>query len=411
MVIKDRLQHAWNAFIGKDDINIGLGYSTSQSTYRSVNNVSKGSITSTIFNRIAIDASMASFSHVKVNPENEDEEVVHSGLHECLTVEANIDQSHIQFMHDLIYSMFDEGVVAVVPVDTTLNPELTGSYDIKTLRVGRITSWYPRHVEVELYNDNTGQNERITIEKRNVAILENPLYAVVNGENSTLKRLINKLSQMDNVDTTTASGRLDLLISVPYAIKTKAQQEMALQRIKDIENQLANGKNGIAYIDGTETVTQMNRPVNSQLKETVAELKQELYNQLGLTQAIFDGTAGEQEQRNYYNRAIDPLLETVVAEFTRKFLTKTARSQGHKIKHYRDIFKFVSIEVIAQLGDTFRRNSITSSNEIRRIINLRPSSDPRADELFNPNIADKNQSISGPAPEPQATEPKEEPTG
>lgn len=407
MVIKDRLQHAWNAFMGKDSTNIGLGYSTSQSTYRSISNVSKGSITSTIFNRIALDAAMAQFKHVKVNPENEDEEVIYSGLHECLSVEANIDQTHIQFIHDIVYSMFDEGVVAVVPVDTTLNPKVSGSYDIKSMRVGRITSWYPRHVEVELYNDRTGQNERVTLEKRNVAILENPLYAVVNGENSTLKRLINKLSQMDNLDDTIASGRLDLLINVPYAIKTKQQQEMALQRIKDIEVQLASGKNGIAYIDGTEKVTQMNRPVNSQLKETVAELKQELYNQLGLTQAIFNGTAGEQEQRNYYNRSVDPILETIVAEFTRKFLTKTARSQGHRVKHYRDLFKFVPVEIIAQLGDTFRRNQIASSNELRRIVNLKPSNDPRADELFNPNIADKNQTISGPSAQPSSEPPEE----
>lgn len=391
MAIKDRIQHAWNAFITKEVYSTNRGYSSSHALHKTVTVFNKSGITSTIFNRIALDVAMSSIKHVKIDKDNEDEITVESGLNNCLNVEANIDQSHIQLIHDIVYSMFDEGVVAVVPTETNLNPELSGSYDIHTLRVGRITNWYPQHVEIDLYNELTGQNERITMAKRHVAIIENPLYSVVNGDNSTLKRLMKKLAQMDNIDDLAQSGRLDLIVSLPYAIKTKLQEEMALERIANLEAQLAQGSHGIAYIDGTEKVTQMNRPVNSQIKETVEYLTQELYNQLGLTNSIFNGTAGETELRNYYSRSIDPILDTIVSEFTRKFLTKTARTQGHKIKHYRDLFKMVPVEVIGQLGDTFRRNYIATPNELRRAVGWRPSNDPRADELFNPNIADNNQ--------------------
>lgn len=331
---------------------------------------------------------MTGFKHVKINQDNEDVTDMKTGLNNCLTVEANIDQTHIQFIHDLVYSMFDEGVVAVVPVETTINPLISGSFDINSLRVGKIVSWFPKHVEVQLYNDSTGQNERITIEKKNVAIVENPLYAVVNDENSTLKRLIRKLNQLDSVDDT---GRLDLIIGVPYAIKTETQRQMAEKRIKDIESQLAFGRNGIAYIDGTEKVTQLNRPINSQLPEEINSLTQQFYNQLGLTKTIFDGTASESELKIYYSRTIDPIVEYILAEFNRKFLTKTARTQGQSIVSYRDMFKTVTVEAIASLADTFRRNYIASGNEIRKIVGLKPSNDPRADELFNPNIADNNQ--------------------
>jgi hypothetical protein len=338
-----------------------------------------------------MDVSMTSFKHVKINPENEDVTNLTTGLNNCLTIEANIDQTHIQFIQDLVYSMFDEGVVAVVPVETTLNPKETGSYDINSLRVGKIVGWFPRHVDVNLYNDITGQNERITIEKKNVAIIENPLYAIMNDENSTLKRLVRKLNQLDDIDAMAASNRLDLLISVPYAVKTTSQRQMAENRIKDIEAQLASGRNGIAYIDGTEKVMQLNRPVNSQLPETVDKLESKFYNQLGLTANIFNGTASEVELRTYYSRTIDPVVSNIVAELRRKFITKTARTQGQDIVSYRDMFKTVTVESVAQLGDTFRRNSIASANEIRKIVGLKPSSDPRADELFNPNIADNNQ--------------------
>jgi hypothetical protein len=393
MKVKDRLKHAWNAFNNNDRLNTyDYGYSSARPAYS--NNVfySTSSYVSSIYNRIAMDASMTSFSHVKINPDNDDTTDMKTGLNNCLTVEANIDQTHIQLIHDLVYSMFDEGVVAVVPVDTTLDPTLSGSYDINSLRVGRVLSWYPKHVDVWLYNDNTGFPERITIAKNNVAIVENPLSAVINRENSVLKRLIRKLSQLDVTDD---NSRLDLVISVPYGIKTETQKQMAMKRIADIESQLAGGRHGIAYIDGTEKVMQLNRPVNSQLLEEITMLTQQFYNQLGLTQNIFNGTATEGELRTYYSRTIDPIVNSITAEFTRKFLTKTARSQGQVISSYRDMFNIVPVETIATLGDTFRRNGIASSNELRKIIGLRRSNDARADELFNPNIADKNQNATG----------------
>ena len=252
-------------------------------------------------------------------------------------------------------------------------------------------NWFPKHVLVEVYNENEGKFEQITLEKSFVAIIENPLYSVINDENSTLKRLIIKMNQLDDVDQTAASGRLDLLVHIPYGIKTEAQLKMANDKITNIEKQLATGRNGIAYIDSTEKVTQLNRPANDQLLESISELRQEFYNQLGLTQTIFDGTATESELRNYYTRSIDPIVENITAEMNRKFLTKTGRTQGQKIVYYRDMFDMVPVETIAGLGDTFRRNAIMTSNELRHVIGLRPSDDPRADELFNPNIADKNQ--------------------
>lgn len=393
MRITDRLRHSWNAFINNDQLlNYNSGPSSSRPAHKRVTFFNTASYVSSIYNRIALDVSMTGFKHVKINPDNEDISDMKTGLNECLTVEANIDQTHMQFIHDLVYSMFDEGVVAVVPVETTLDPTVSGSYDINSLRVGRIVNWFPKHVEVDLYNEASGQNERIIIEKRNVAIIENPLYAVINDSNSTLKRLISKMNQWDSGDS--GSGRLDLLISVPYAVKTETQKQMAEKRIKDIEDQLSIGRNGIAYIDATEKVTQLNRPANDQLPEEIQTLSQEFHNQLGLTRKIFDGTASESELRTYYSRAVDPIVDNILAEFNRKFLTKTARTQGQRITSYRDMFKTVPVEVLVNLGDAFRRNSIASSNELRRIIGLKPSNDPRADELFNPNIADKNQNTS-----------------
>jgi hypothetical protein len=391
MKFTDRLKHAWNTFSSNGYLQFNRGASSSRPPHRHITFFRTSTYVSSIFNRIAIDVSMTRFKHVKINLENEDTNDMDSGLNNCLTLEANIDQSSIQFIHDLVYSMFDEGVVAVVPVDTTLSPELSGSYDINTMRVGRIVSWFPKHVEVDLYNDITGQNERIFPEKKNVAIIENPLYAVINDENSTLKRLIKKLNQLDNLDNLVDSGRLDLLLSVPYGIKTDVQRKMAEKRITDIEGQLAFGKNGIAYIDGTEKVTQLNRPANSQLPETISNLEKMFYNQLGLTENIFNGTASESDLRTYYSRTIDPIVDIIVAELKRKFLTKTARTQGQTIVAYRDMFKTITAEAIGNLGDSFRRNYIASSNEIRKIVGLKPSNDPRADELFNPNIADNKQ--------------------
>lgn len=392
MNMTDRIKHAWNAFTLNTDVGRDYGASSSRPSHRAyTKSFNTSSFVGSIYNKIAMDVSITQFRHVKVNSENDDQEIVNSKFNECLTVEANLDQTHIQFIQDLVYSMFDEGVVAVVPVDTTISPNVSGGYDIESLRVGRIINWFPRHVEVDLYNDQIGQNRRVFLEKKNVAIVENPLYAVVNDENSTLKRLIRKLTQLDDIDALAASSRLDLMISVPYAIKTDLQRDMAERRISDIEQQLSMGRNGIAYIDGTEKIQQLNRPVNSQLPETIENLTQEFYNQLGLTRSIFDGTAKEEEMRTYYSRTIDPIIDNIVAEFNRKFLTKTARTQGQRIEYYRDMFKMIPIDTIGSLGDTLRRNYIATSNEIRKIIGFKPSNDPRADELFNPNIADDKQ--------------------
>lgn len=394
MKVTNRIKHAWDAFTSASTdrlINFDRGPSSSRPGHRHVTLFNTNSYVSSIYNRIAMDVSMTSFRHVKINKDNEDVTDMTSGLNECLTVEANVDQTHIQLFHDLVYSMFDEGVVAVVPVETSISPELSGGYDIHSLRVGKIVSWFPKHVEVSLYNDATGQNERIVLEKKNCAIIENPLYAVINDENSTLKRLIRKLNQLDDIDSLAASSRLDILISVPYGIKTSTQRAMAEQRIKDIEGQLAAGKNGIAYIDATEKATQLNRPMNPQLPETIKNLTNQFYNQLGLTENIFNGTATEAQLRTYYSRTIDPIVDGIVAELKRKFLTKTARTQGQTITAHRDMFKTVTVEAAASIGDSFRRNYIASSNEIRKIVGLRPSNDPRADELFNPNIADDKQ--------------------
>lgn len=408
MKLTNRIKHAWNAFTNNDHLlTYNYGASSSRPMHKTVTYFNTSSYVSSIYNRIAMDVAMTGFKHVKVNPDNEDETDMNTGLNSCLTVEANIDQSHIQFIHDLVYSMFDEGVVAAVPVETTLNPSVTGSYDINSIRVGKVVSWFPKHVEVQLYNEETGQNERITIEKKNVAIIENPLYAVVNDENSTLKRLIRKLNQLDDVDALAASNRLDLLISVPFGIRTETQRKMAEKRIADIEAQLASGRNGIAYIDATEKAMQLNRPVNSQLPETIDKLETRFYNQLGLTQNIFNGTASESELRTYYSRTIDPIVDYIVAEFNRKFITKTARTQGQKIVAYRDMFKTVTVEAIGSLADSLRRNYVASSNEIRtKMLRMKPSNDPRADELFNPNIADNKQMDKGIAPTPPVEQQK-----
>lgn len=413
MKVNDRLKHAWNAFIGNDPLQgYDRGPSSSRPGHRHVTFFNTSSYVSSIYNRIAMDVSMTGFKHVKIDPDNENVSDMKTDFNECLTVEANLDQTHIQFFHDLTYSMFDEGVVAVVPVDTTLNPADTGGYDIKSLRVGKVVNWFPRHVEVNLYNDRTGQNDRIIIEKKNCSIIENPLYAIVNDENSTLKRLIRKLNQLDDIDAISASNRLDVLVSVPYGVKTQAQRKMAEERINAIETQLSIGRNGIAYIDSTEKVTQLNRPVNPQLPETIKNLTNQFYNQLGLTENIFNGTASEAELRIYYSRTIDPIVDNIVAEFNRKFLTKTARTQGQQVVAYRDMFKTITAEALTALGDSLRRNYIATPNEIRRLAGWRPSNDERADELFNPNIGDDKQmeKTSSPisVPKPKEVEVKPE---
>lgn len=393
MNLKDRIQHAWNAFTDPTPLleeTMGYGsYGPPRVRSRSYNS---SQFVSSVYNRIAMDVSMSKLRHVKIDAKTEDITIVDSGLNYCLNVEANIDQTHLQFMHDLVYSMFDEGVVAVVPVDTTVSPRVSQGFEINSLRVGKIVQWYPSMVRVNLYNERSGQFEDLVMPKQSVAIVENPLYAIMNAENSTLKRLVSKMTQLDDDDLSV--GRMDMVIQVPYGIKTEAQKRMAESRIRAIEDQLAKGRHGITYVDATEKITQLNRPINSQLPETVEKLTKQFYNQLGLTQSIFDGTATEEQIRIYYSRTIDPIIEHIVSEFYRKFLTKTARSQGHAIQYYRDMFKFVTAETIASLGDTVRRNYIMTANELRKIMGMKPSNDPRADELFNPNIADANQNLN-----------------
>ena len=401
MKFTDRIQHAWGAFTNNQLDTEDYGYSSWRPTFKQANTYNSSQFVASIYNRIAIDVSMAHLKHVKVDPKNEDVTTITSGLNYCLNVEANIDQTSIQFIQDVVYSMFDEGVVAVVPVETTISPRISESYDIKSLRVGKIVQWYPKHIRVSLYNETTGQNEEVTVPKQMAAIVENPLYAIMNAENSTLKRMVRKIAQLDEFDESASSGRLDLIIQVPYGIKTNAQRVMAENRIKALESQLSIGKHGITYMDSTEKITQLNRPIQSQLPETIDRLTKQFYNQLGLTQTIFDGTATEEQLRVYYSRTIDPIIENMVAEFSRKFLTKTARTQGQAIQYYRDMFKFVTVEMISSLGDTVRRNSILTSNEVRKILGVKPSSDPRADDLYNPNIADDNQYVS-PAGDPSA---------
>lgn len=399
MSIVDRLKSAWNAFnTNEDEFKRGLGmydtFGTSSfvSSHRSsAVRCSKGSIIDTIESRIANDVSMVDFKHVKKDNDPKTESIVKSGFNRCLQLEANVDQSAIDFRKDLVMSMMDEGVVAVVPVDTDDKVDVLPNYDILSMRVGQVTQWYPQHVKVRLYNDRNGQTQEILKNKREVAIIENPLYEVVNAQNSTLKRLIRKLQLIDHMDETIASNKLDLLVSLPYAVKGEIRQQQAKQRVEMIQQQLAENKYGIAYIDSTEHVTQLNRPIENNLLKEVEYLSNELFNQLGLTKAVFDGTAGEQELRSYYDRTINPIAKRIALEFNRKFLTDTARTQGHEIVYYSDPFKLVPTSAVASMADSLRRNAILSSNEIREILGFQPSDDARADELFNPNIADSNQ--------------------
>ena len=394
MKLKDRLQHAWNAFAAKEaeSWNISTGSSSYNPAHRSLRRYSNSSYVSAIFNRIALDVAATQIQHVKINATNDDRTYIESGLINCLTVEANIDQTGMQFIQDIVYSMFDEGVVAVVPVDTTISPTVSGSYEIDTMRVGKITQWYPKHVEVNIYNEKTGMEERVTLPKSMIAIIENPLYAVINDENATLTRLINKMAMMDDVDAVLSSGKLDLIIKLPYAVKTELQKTQAEERIKGIEDQLSKGKHGVVYTDAAENVQQLNRPINNRLIEDVQYLSQQFHNQLGLTENVFNGTASESELRGYYTRTVDAIVNAILAEFNRKFLTKTARTQGQKFEAYRDPFTLVPVEQIATIADTFRRNSILTSNEIRKIVGYKPSNAPEADKLYNPNIAESNMS-------------------
>ena len=405
MNIGSRLKHAWNAFMNRDptevDYDIGPAYYYRPDRPR-LTRGNERSIVTAVYNRIALDVSDIDIRHVRLDENGRYIEDIDSGLNNCLTVEANIDQTGKAFIQDVVMSMLDEGCVAIVPVDTTLNPKVTGSYDINSMRTGKIIQWYPQHVKVNLYNDKTGRKEEVTLPKSMVAIVENPLYAVMNEPNSTLQRLIRKLNLLDYVDEQTGAGKLDLIIQLPYVIKSNARRQQAEDRRADIERQLKDSKYGIAYTDGTERITQLNRPVENNLMKQIEYLTSMLYSQLGINQTVLDGTADEKTMLNYTNRSIGPIISAIVDEMKRKFLTKTARSQMQSIRYFKDPFKLVPVNEIAEISDKLTRNEIASSNEIRQIIGWKPSQDPAADELRNKNL--NQQSPDMMAPEDQMYE-------
>lgn len=392
-----RLKHAWNAFMNRDPTSyykdVGNGYSFRPDHVR-FSRGNERSIVTSVYNRIALDAAAINIQHVKLDDNGRFLSSVNSGLNKCFTSEANIDQTGRAFIQDIVMSMLDEGCVAIVPIDTTFDPEITGSYDIQTMRTGKILEWYPAHVKVRLYNDQTGRKEDITVSKNIAAIVENPLYAVINEPNSTMQRLIRKLNILDVIDEQSGSGKLDLIIQLPYIIKTDARRKQAESRRKNIEDQLSGSKYGIAYIDGTERVTQLNRAVDNNLMSQIEYLTSMLYSQLGITQSILDGTADEKTMLNYYNRTIEPILSAVVDEMKRKFLTKTARSQMQSISLFRDPFKLVPVSEISEIADKFTRNEIMTSNEIRQVIGMKPADDPKADELRNKNLSEASGRVS-----------------
>ena len=389
MGITDRLQHAWNAFVNNENRSryYDRGHISSYKPDRvRFTRGNERSIVTSVYNRLALDVSSMSIKHVRLDDNGRFTEEIDSGLQNCLNIEANIDQTGRAFLQDVVMSMLDEGCVAIVPVDTTINPMLSGSYEINTMRTAKILEWYPAHVRVRLYNDRKGIHEELILPKANVAIIENPLYAVINEPNSTMQRLIRKLNLLDVVDEQTSSGKLDLIIQLPYVIKSEARRKQAEERRKDIEMQLSGSKYGIAYTDGTERITQLNRPAENNLMGQVEYLTNMLYSQLGLTQSILDGSADDKTMLNYYNRTIEPILAAIVDELKRKFLTKTARAQKQTIMYFRDPFKLVPVNDIAEIADKFTRNEIMTSNEIRQIVGMKPSKDPEADALRNKNL-------------------------
>lgn len=399
MRIRDRLQHAWNAFVYNDNSytnpqNLG-GFSTYKPDRVHFSRGVEKSIVTSVYNRLALDVSSIAIKHVRLDDNGRYVEEINSGLQNCLNVEANIDQTGRAFLQDVVMSMLDEGCVAIVPVDTTVNPAVSGSYEINTMRTGKILEWYPAHVRVRVYNDKKGIHEELTLPKSTVAIIENPLYAVINEPNSTMQRLIRKLNLLDVVDEQTSAGKLDLIIQLPYVIKSEARRKQAEERRKDIEMQLAGSKYGIAYTDGTERITQLNRPAENNLMKQVEYLTNMLYSQLGLTQSILEGSADEKTMLNYYNRTIEPIIAAIVDEIKRKFLTKTARAQKQSVMFFRDPFKLVPVENMAEIADKFTRNEIMTSNEIRQIVGMMPSKDPGADELRNKNLNQSAEEMEG----------------
>lgn len=388
--ISSRLKHAWNAFqMNRNPTYTNNYYGSSSSTRPDRMRFSRGnerSIVTSIYNRIALDVSQLSFEHVQLDKDGRYSETKTTGLNTCLTLEANLDQTSRAFFQDASLSMFDEGSIALVPIDTNLDPNITGGYDIESIRVGQILTWYPKHIKVRLYNEQTGIKEDRIIPKSIAAIIENPFYTVMNQSNSTMQRLIRKLSLLDAIDEQSASGKLDLIIQLPYTVKSNLRKQQAEERRKAVEDQLYDSKYGIAYIDSTERVIQLNRPVENNLMSQIEYLQNLLYSQLGITQSILDGSADDKTMLNYYNRIVEPIAAAFVDEMRRKFLTKTARTQGQSIMFFRDPFKLVPVSELAEISDKLTRNEIASSNEMRQTIGWKPSKDPKADELRNKNL-------------------------
>jgi hypothetical protein len=401
--LRDRLAHAWNAFLDQTLENrlqyhnagaVSYGY---QADRPRLHFSSERSIVASIYTRLSIDVATVKILHVRTDEEERFLEVINDGLNQCLTVEANMDQGAQHFLHNAAMSLFGQGCIAIVPVDTTLDPTVSGSYDIRTMRIGEIVGWLPYHVRVRVYNEKLGQKEEITLEKKFVAIVENPFYSVMNEPNSTLQRLIRKINLLDTVDERSNSGKLDIIIQLPYVIKSEARRQQAEQRRKDIEHQLSEAKYGIAYSDGTEKIIQLNRPAENTLLQQIKDLKEQLYVELGLTPEVMNGTADEKTMINYFNRTIKPLLTAITQAMKRTFLTKTARAQGQSIMFFRDPFALITMEHLAEIADKFTRNEILSSNEIRQSIGIKPSKDPKADELRNSNMpapSEPNQPIT-----------------
>ncbi|MBR5862224.1 MAG: phage portal protein [Bacteroidales bacterium] len=407
MGLLSTLQHGWNAFVNNRDPTTYRHVVTSYSTRPDRPRFTRGnerSIITSIFNRIALDVASMTIQHVQLDKSGRFEHTLKTGLNECLTVSANIDQTPRAFMQDVVMSMLDEGVIAIVPVDTNQDPNDTEAYDIYSLRVGKILEWYPKHVKVRVYNELIGEKKDIMLPKSAVAIVENPLYAVVNEPNSTMKRLIRKLALLDAIDEYSGSGKLDLIIQLPYVVKSKARRKQADDRRKDIADQLRNSEYGIAYTDGTEKITQLNRPLENNLLKQVEYLTNMAYSQLGITQGVMDGTADEKTMLNYYNRTTEPIISAIVDSMHRTFLTKTARSQNKAIKFFNDPFKLVPVNDIAEIADKFTRNEILTSNEIRQIIGMMPSKDPKADQLINSNISQAKQDVAPTSPEVKKSE-------
>lgn len=404
--IGSRLKHAWNAFTGNRDPttrywDIGPSYGIRPDRPRFTGGRERSMVTA-LFNRMAMDGAAISIQHVQLDKNGRFESVIKSGLNECLTLSANIDQTGRAFKQDIIMSMLDEGNIAIVPVDTTRDPNDTDSYDIESMRVGKIIEWYPAHVKVRVYNERTGKKEDLIMSKRTVAIVENPFFAVINEPNSTMQRLIRKLALLDAIDEQSGSGKLDLIIQLPYVVKTEARKKQAEDRRADIERQLSGSKYGIAYTDGTERITQLNRPVENNLMKQIEYLTNMLYGQLGITPSVMDGTADEATMLNYYTRNTEPILAAIVDAMKRTFLTKTARTQNKSIEFYQDRFKLVPADKLAESANAYTRNGILTPNEFRHIMGFKPSNDPKADQLVNSNVAQSEDNKL--EPEPKAPE-------